>query len=535
MSGYDVAVVGSGFGGAVMAYRLAERGYSVVILERGREWTPDKYPRDLNDDWIFDPEEPAHQHGWLDLRLFDDMAVAQGAGLGGGSLIYANILVDAPAAMFRRGWPAGLDYQELQPYYRKVEAMLEPSSIPDNQLTERFKLMREGAQQLGYGNRFEKLPLAVRFDNDWHYGLEDPFNPKWSKSTKNVFGKTQGTCIHLGNCDIGCDVQARNTLDLNYLAGAQKFDADIKVLHLVRSLELVDDGYRVNFERIDEERKTLIPGSLNARHVVLSAGSIGSTELLLRCRDQYKTLPKLSRTLGKGWSANGDFVTPAFYGSRKINATQGPTISSSIDFLDGVAEGQSFFIEDGGFPDVINNYLSARHKRFVWSWRYRKTLRDIRRLRKKHPLFDNVMPWFAQGIDAANGRLYLGRRWYSPWKKSLKMDWDVRRSTALIEAIIHMHKRLATATGAESVWVPPTWSLFKNLVTPHPLGGCNMGVDRDNGVVDQYGRVFGYPNLYVVDGAMLPEAIGKNPSKTIAALAERCAEHFERWPEATND
>ncbi len=535
MNSYDVVVVGSGFGGAVMAHRLAERGYSVVILERGRQWTAEKFPRDLNDDWIFDADAPARRHGWLDLRVFEDMAVAQGAGLGGGSLIYANVLVDAPPAIFRRGWPDGLDYRALQPYYRKVEAILEPATIPDNQLTERFRLMREGAEQLGHGDRFEKLPLAVRFDNDWHYGLDDPFNPKWSRSRPNAFGKTQGTCIHLGNCDIGCDVQAKNTLDLNYLAGAQKHGADIKVLHLVRSLVPVEDGYQVKFERIDEERKKLFPGSLHARHVVLSAGSIGSTELLLKCRDHYKTLPALSPALGNGWSSNGDFVTPAFYDDRKVNPTQGPTISSAIDFLDGVEEGQSFFIEDGGFPDVVNNYLRAKSRRFVRLRRSRKAQRELRRLRKNLPLLDNLMPWFAQGIDAADGRLYLGRKWYAPWRKTLKMDWDISRSAPVIEAIIHMHKRLAAATGAESVQVPLTWTLFKNLITPHPLGGCNMGVNRDHGVVDQYGRVFGYPNLYVVDGAIVPEAIGKNPSKTIAALAERCADHFGRRPETPND
>ncbi len=135
----------------------------------------------------------------------------------------------------------------------------------------------------------------------------------------------------------------------------------------------------------------------------------------------------------------------------------------------------------------------------------------------------NLMPWFAQGIDAADGRLYLGRYWYAPWRRRLKLDWEIDRSEPVIKAIVDMHKRLAAATRGKT-WVPPTWSILKNLVTPHPLGGCNMGTTAANGVVDQRGEVFGYPGLYVADGAIVPEAVGLNPSKTIAALAERIAE-----------
>ena len=130
------------------------------------------------------------------------------------------------------------------------------------------------------------------------------------------------------------------------------------------------------------------------------------------------------------------------------------------------------------------------------------------------------MPWFAQGIDVADGRLYLGRKWYAPWRRTLKLNWDIRRSKPVIDAIVNMHVRLARATGGRP-WVPPTWTLLRNLITPHPLGGCNMGVTGADGVVDHRGAVFNYPGLYVADGAIIPEAVGLNPSRTIAALAER--------------
>jgi cholesterol oxidase len=138
----------------------------------------------------------------------------------------------------------------------------------------------------------------------------------------------------------------------------------------------------------------------------------------------------------------------------------------------------------------------------------------------------NTMPWFAQGVDGGDGTLYLGRSWRRPWKRTLQMRWDPRRSAGVIEAIIAMHRRLSEATGGR-LQVPPSWSLLKTLVTPHPLGGCNMGTTPANGVVDHLGRVFGYEGLYVADGAIVPRPLGINPSKTIAALAERIAEHVD--------
>ena len=518
---WDVIVIGSGFGGAVTACRLAETGARVLVLERGRRWDPSTYPRNPEDPWIYDQEAPERQNGWLDLRFFEHMIVAQGAGVGGGSLIYANVSVEAKKEVFARGWPAEITYDELKPHYDSVGRMLNVQTLPGNQLTERYRLMKEGAEKLGFGDRFRPLPLAVTFNEKWNYDLEDPFDPKHSPSWVNEQGQQQGKCIHLGRCDIGCDVKAKNTLDLNYLAQAERRGAQVRPLHIVRSIEPRDGGYRVAFDRIEAGR--LVPGSERATRVILAAGSLGSTELLLRCRDQYRTLPGVSRFLGHDWSSNGDFLTPAFYKDRTISPTHGPTISSAIDFLDGSVGGQQFFIEDGGLPDLVAAYLQARLKSGGGSPRYQVLLEALREVvREEEVLLSNVMPWFAQGIDAADGRLYLGRKWNEPWRWTLMLDWDIHRSQAAIEAIVAMHERLAAATGGKA-WVPPTWTIFKTLATPHPLGGCNMGTTAEDGVVDHRGQVFGYPGLYVADGAIVPEAIGLNPSRTIAALAERIA------------
>jgi cholesterol oxidase len=156
------------------------------------------------------------------------------------------------------------------------------------------------------------------------------------------------------------------------------------------------------------------------------------------------------------------------------------------------------------------------------SRRHRMIVKWLKGFAHTEDPFDNMMPWFGQSMDAGDGRLYLGRPWYAPWRRKLKLDWNVRRTEATINGMVKMHERLSAATGGKPQ-VPITWTLLKNLVTPHPLGGCNMGTTATDGVVDHRGQVFGYPGLYVADGAIVPRALGLNPSRTIAALAERIA------------
>jgi cholesterol oxidase len=520
---FDVAVIGSGFGGAVMACRLAERGQRVVVLERGRRWQVEEYPREPGDAWLWDENCPERLNGWAELGFYDDMAVARGAGVGGGSLIYASVSIVPPKERFEQGWPAAISYDELLPYYERVGRMLGVQPLPANQLSRRYHLMREAADNNGLGGRFRPVELAVTFDPQWHYGLDDPFNDNKSRAWVNEQGQQQGTCVHCGNCDAGCQVRAKNTLDLNYIPQAEQHGAEVRALHRVWRITPRDGGgYRIDVEKLQDGRRQR--AALNARRVVLAAGSMGSTELLLRCRDQYKTLPALSRRLGYGWSPNGDFITPSVH-EREVSASQGPTISSAIDMLDGGYREAQLFVEDGGFPDLIGNFLEQQLKRRWFPLRSRFGLLFNalgRRVRARDPL-DNVMLWFGQAVDAADGRLYLGRTWYAPWRRRLKLNWDIARSEATMEAMAELHTDLSRASGGIP-FIPPTWSLARNLITPHPLGGCAMGESVDDAVVDHLGRVFGYEGLYVVDGAILPQALGLNPSRTIAALAERAAE-----------
>jgi cholesterol oxidase len=517
---YDAIVIGSGFGGAVSACRLAQAGRKVLVLERGRRWEPATFPRASGDPWVWDQEHPLRCHGWADLRRFADVWVIAAAGVGGGSLIYANVSVEAKPAVFGRGWPPEITYRALQPYYEEVGRMLAVQELPENQLTPRTRLMREAAEACGWGDRFRKLPLAVTFRPDWDPALPGARNDRQSVTFTNEHGKQQGTCVHCGNCDIGCQVSAKNTLDLNYLAEAERNGAEIRPLHVVRKLEPLAQGWRVHFDRIDEDSGRLEAGSLTAAKVLLAAGSIGSTELLLRCRDEYRTLPGVSARLGYGWAHNGDFVTPAFYARRIISPSHGVTISAAIDLLDNSGpDGQAIFVEDGGFPDMASNLIRRRLEHSPRA-KLRRLYAVLRAAVDDDDPLEHVMPWFGQAIEPGDGRLWMGRQWYAPWKRRLRLNWSYRRSEAVINSMIAAHERLTEKTGGRPDSVL-TWTLLHKLITPHPLGGCNMGITPANGVVDEQGRVFGYPGLYVMDGAIVPRAIGLNPSRTIAALAER--------------
>lgn len=514
----DAIVIGSGFGGSVMACRLAEAGRHVVVLERGRRWAPEDYPRGPEDAWIWDAGAPERHNGWIDLRIMDEMWVAQGAGVGGGSLIYANISVDAPSEAFRQGWPSAIDAAAMAPYYAQVADMMEVQKLPRAQFTPRTKLMEEGAAAIGEAARFKLLDLAVSFDARWDPAKMPPGDPAGSFPHLNRHGVAQGSCMHCGNCDIGCAVQAKNTLDLNYLAVAERAGAEIRPLTLVTHISSLGDRWRVHFDRLEEGRR--VPGYLDAAQVFLAAGSLGSTELLLRSRDQYRSLSGLSNALGRNWSSNGDFLTPAFYPDRRISPTVGPTITAAIDFLDG-SKGGRFFVEDGGLPNVLGNALEAMAVT-AWSPLARRLLRKAAKRFARDPL-DDMMPWFGQSIDGADGVLYLGRKWLAPWQRALKLDWQVARSESGIGGLVAMHEQLSHATGG-TPRVPFSWTVFRNLVTPHPLGGCGMAAGSAAGVVDSHCEVFGHTGLFVVDGSVIPRPIGRNPSKTIAALAERTAE-----------
>jgi cholesterol oxidase len=522
---FDVIVIGSGFGGAITSCRLAQKGKKVLVLERGHRWDRTTYPREPDDEWIWSRTHPERHHGWADLRRFKGMAVIAGAGVGGGSLIYANVSAVPPPSVFDAGWPSEITFQGLQPYYANVASVLDIRRVPTNQWSPRVQLMHDAAVNLGQAARFRGAEIAVSFDDDLHYDFNVAPDIGNSKRFVNKHGVEQGTCAHLGECDIGCRADAKNTLDKNYLHIAGQSGAEIRPLHLVTKIEVVAGGYRVSYLELKDG--TGIPGSATAERVIVAAGSMGSTELLLQCRDVLGTLPNLSPALGKHWSSNGDFLTPAMYLDRALWPDRGVTIGAVIDYLDASDDGQTYWIQDGGTPNVMNKYFQAVLDRLRkdpseghlleglnLSW----LLQHLTLLAANLDVSKHLMPWFAQGVDAGDGELHLTNG-------VLDLKWDIDRSLPLFETIEKRHHTLAHATDGHPFPLP-TWLASHELITPHPLGGCNMGSSPDQGVVNHLGEVFGYKNLYVADGAIVPRPLGVNPSRTIGALAERIADRM---------
>ena len=520
---FDAIVVGSGFGGSITACRLSQKGMKVLLLERGRRWTPAEYPRKPGDAWFYDGRRPEKQHGWLDLRFFKRMIVAQAAGVGGGSLAYSSVLLEAHPSCFEHGWPEEMSYTELKPYYDTVAQMLRLQTIPDGQLTPRLKLTREAAEKVGHGQRFGKAPLAVSFSHDWHYGLEELFDARHSRAFVNDQGQQQGTCVHLGNCDIGCDVQAKNGLDLTYVPLAERHGCAVRPLHVVRGIEPQGGGYRVTFDRIADT--SLVHGEALATHVFLAAGSLGSTEILLRARDEHATLPKISSQLGHRWSPNANVLSMATYkDAERVRQSVGPTIGSVVDFMDGVVTGDRFVVEDDGFPNLLLNTLRAAHD--ASEGMAGSLPEELDAALQGDGAARGLMLWLGAGVDAGDGELVLDRHWLPPFRRELDLRWSAEHSSGVIEAIRVMHRKMSEATGGHMREFGDG-RIFGRLLTLHPLGGCRMAATPEGGVVDHRGQVFGYPNLYVVDGAIVPVPIGRNPSHTIAALAERIAAHVE--------
>jgi cholesterol oxidase len=276
-SSYDAIVIGSGFGGAVAGCRLAPAGLNVAIVERGRRYGRGDFPRDWNDPangWLWQAGQ-----GLFDVRPFGDMTIVQGAGWGGGSLIYANVHLRAPADVFHNGWPVGYSRAALDPYYDLVAYMLDIAPITASShlgVPPKSQWMRTAAGRLGYEARFCYPNIAV--------DLSAP-----GVAHTNKFGVEQSGCTYCGECDIGCNVLAKNTLDLNYLAIAEQRGADVAPLSEAVRIERDGAGYKVTLKNHTTGGSET---ATSARAVFLCAGAVNSTELLLRCRASSARCPR---------------------------------------------------------------------------------------------------------------------------------------------------------------------------------------------------------------------------------------------------
>jgi cholesterol oxidase len=419
---YEAVVIGTGFGGSVSACRLAQAGIDVAVLERGRRYPLGKFPRDFDDPlkgWLW-----SHGQGLFDIKLITEMFVVQSAAYGGGSHIYANVHLRLPPDGFAENWPDGYSREKLDPYYDLVAYMLDIKPIqpvkydgvPAPALPPKTILMKDVAARLGRADQFCLPNIAVNFS--------DPTKPL----AKNKFGGEQLGCNYCGECDIGCNRQAKNTLDLNYLAAAEATgNADVATQAEVTQIEaLPAGGYRVSYKDHTQNGQV---SSIDANAVFVCAGAINTTELLLRCRDQLGTLPKLSPALGQHYSGNGDYLAFAFETAQKYQPAVGPTITTGIVY-DRETDGERswFIFEEGGYPRQIAPLLgavigpSSGLARDVIALTRADFERAVKAAPKKtsDTIGDDSAVFLAMGRDRANGRIDL-----LPGTNILRIEWDV--------------------------------------------------------------------------------------------------------------
>ncbi|HEX7087295.1 MAG TPA: GMC family oxidoreductase [Vicinamibacterales bacterium] len=520
---YDVVVIGSGFGGAVTACRLAQAGRSVCVLEQGRWWKKEEFPRSaghFSRNAIWDPDRGT---GFIEIKAFRKIDVIQGVGVGGGSLHYFNTHLRAPAQIFEHpAWPEGTTRRTLDPYYELARDMLDarPLTPPAGRtFSAKTEIFLEAARKAG-GQDVRLVDICV------HTG-DDRVNPHGGQAR-------QRACEYCGNCLLGCHVQAKNTLDLTYIALALQHGAEVYALHKADRIEPRGDGYAVHFVRKSEDGTRSEEGQVLAGKVVLAAGTLGSTEILLRARDLHRTLPGLSPALGQRFSGNGDYL---FAGTtdvpRDVDLGYGLPITAGAFFA---TKEHLIQIQDLGTPEGFAWYLEG----VLPSWRRAKNIlqylasylltafgfdRDERLSPNLATLMEdrvtkNLMLYLGMGTDAADGQIKLSGR------GRIEIAWDNAGSEEMFEEMRDIMRRLSAAAGGRFVdsflWKWP----IRKLLTAHPMGGCVMSDDPQKGVVNEYGEVWGYPNLYVADAAIIPTALVVNPSATITALAERVAFHM---------
>jgi cholesterol oxidase len=565
----DVVVVGSGFGASVAAYRMAEAGRSVVLLERGKAYPPGSFARTpaAMGRAFWDPSEGLQ--GLFDVWTFRGLESVVSSGLGGGSLIYANVLLRKDEKWFVHESPVpGGGYEtwpvsraDLDPHYDRVEQMLGATPYPYPDTTPKTAALRDSAARLGLD--WQLPPLAVTFAAR----PSDPAVPGAQlplPAYGNLHGRPRTTCRLCGECDIGCNDGAKNTLDHTYLSAAAHRGADLRTRCEVRGVSpLPGGGYQVRFvehDPADEGRRTATSRKplrrITCDRLVLGAGTFGSTYLLLRSRAAF---PGLSRTLGTRFSGNGDLLSflldasdpAASGGRRRIEGSRGPVITSAIRVGDAVDDdgstGRGYYVEDAGYPVfadwlVETSQLPGQVRRLARFARSRLTRRlggspktgisaDISALLGPGRLSDGSLPLLGMGRDIPDGVMRLR-------KGHLEVDWTTASSEAYFERVRATMRDLADDLGARFQDNPLWWT--HRVVTVHPLGGAPMGRHVAEGVCDENGEVFGFPGLHVLDGAVLPGPVGANPSLTIAAVADRAcdrmlAEQASRTRRRTDD
>jgi cholesterol oxidase len=532
---FDYIIIGSGFGGSVSAMRLIEKGYRVVVLERGRRFRDEDFPRT---NWslrkyLWAPSLGCH--GILQISPFKDVFVLHGAGVGGGSLGYANVLMEPDERLFEApAWKHLADWKSLlRPHYATARRMLGVATNP--RLSPADHVLKRIADEMGSGASFQPTPVGAFFGVPGREGDEVP-DPYF-----NGEGPSRRGCTHCGGCMIGCQNNAKNTLVKNYLYLAEKWGAQVRAEAVVRDIRLLPmqqpDGAR--YEVVYRPLRGFLRGGdtrLRARSVIVSAGTLGTLRLLFRCRDVTGSLPDISPRLGDMVRTNSEALLGSV--SRPLDT----------DYSTGIAITSIFQ------PDPVTSVEPVRYPagsslmRFMSGpliasgsipMRLLKSLFDIVS-RPVDFLRTHVLPGWAQSttiilvMQTEDNRIQLrpGRSIFTFFRRGLVSARDPAHP---VPGKIEVAHEVATKFAERTDGVPLgsiNEGLFDIPMTAHILGGCPFGRNAQEGVLDLNCQVHGYPGLYVVDGSIMPANPGVNPSLTITALAEYAMSRVPRKPGA---
>ncbi|MCD9155058.1 FAD-dependent oxidoreductase [Aeromicrobium duanguangcaii] len=512
---YDVAIVGSGFGGSVTALRLVEKGYRVVVLEAGRRFADDEFAKTSWDVRRYLWAPWARCFGLLRVTPLRDVLIASGAGVGGGSLVYANTLYQPGDEYFEDPrWAHITDWRdELAPHYDQARRMLGVVTYPG--MTEPDRWMADIAAEMGVSDTVHPADVGVLFGDRPGLPLADPFF--------GGRGPERTTCTECGACMTGCRVGAKNTLVKNYLYLAEQAGVEVRPLTTVVDVKPHRGGYRVSTRGTGTPWKR---GRLTAEQVVFAGNSLNTQNLLHRLK--RRSLPRISPMLGKLARTNSESVLTARDTRRKADHTRGLAITSSFHpdaqtHVEPVRYGPG-----SGVIGLLNAHLVDPVEGLP---RWRAAIRTYRKLGIRAALrLHDPRRWSEQSLVILTMQTldnsvttFLKRR---PWGLSMTTrqgEGDPNPEWIPVSHQIarRLSERLGGVAGgsmADLVGVP---------LTAHFIGGCVIGDSPEHGVIDPYHRMFGHPGLHVIDGSTISANLGVNPSLTITAQAERAV---AMWP-----
>ena len=513
---FDVLIIGSGFGGSVSALRLSEKGYRVGVLEAGRRFSDKDFPKTS---WrlsrfLFFPK--LGLTGIQRIHALPNVLILAGAGVGGGSLVYANTLYRPTDRYFLDPqWSEITDWKsELSPWYDQAERMLGVQKNP--YFTNSDKAMKEVADEMGVGDTFTMAPLGVHFGTKPGELVSDPYF--------GGVGPERMSCLQCGSCMTGCRHNAKNTLPKNYLGLAEGAGAEVFPLTTAQSLEEIDGGWKVVASSSSSwfgRKKTF-----TADQVIIAAGTYNTQKLLHKMKSSGK-LPKISPKLGELSRTNSESLVGAIMPNTDIDFSHGAAITSSFypdenTHVEPVRYGKGSNLM-GLLQTAMTDGFHVKERRKQWlKALIRKpgliaTILNVKRWSER-----TVIALVMQDVDSAIK--VRSKRGIFGWRLTSENDSE-RPNATYIPAANETARRIAQRYGG--IAGGHIGDLVNAPFTAHFVGGCVIGKSSAEGVIDPYHRVWNYPTLHVIDGSTITANLGVNPSLTITAQAERA---ISLWP-----